>query len=92
MPAQSHVPFQSLTSDQKRAIILLTPLLRLAVGLEEGNEQRIGGIECRVSNGVVKLNLRGEGDLDLEMWAAEQTAEIFRQVYGVSMNVERPAR
>jgi exopolyphosphatase/guanosine-5'-triphosphate,3'-diphosphate pyrophosphatase len=92
MPAQSHVPFQSLTSDQKRAIILLTPLLRLAVGLEEGNEQRIGGIECRVSNGVVKLNLRGEGDLDLEMWAAERAAEIFRQVYGVSMNVERPAR
>jgi exopolyphosphatase/guanosine-5'-triphosphate,3'-diphosphate pyrophosphatase len=89
MPAQRHDVFRTLPNDDKRIVQLLTPLLRLAVGLDSAGTQKVKATETHIVNNVVNVYVRGEGDLDLEMWAAEGAAEAFRQMYGVPMVVAR---
>ena len=88
-PTQRHDVFRALSSDEKRLIQMLTPLLRLAVGLDSGRAQKVQATETHIANNEVGVYVQGEGDLDLEMWAAEGAAEAFRQMYGVSMVIGR---
>jgi hypothetical protein len=71
---------------------MLTPLLRIAVALDTSKEQRVDAIECRASNGTATLAVSGSKDFDLEVWAAERAADVFRQIYGVAMTIERVGR
>jgi hypothetical protein len=85
-----HAAFQSLTADERRPLALMIPLVRLADNLV-GDEphQRIDGIQCKLQNGQVTLEIRATGDLDLAEWGAEQAGEAFRQIYNRPMEVVR---
>jgi exopolyphosphatase / guanosine-5'-triphosphate,3'-diphosphate pyrophosphatase len=89
LPQSRHDPYKNLSADDRRAICLLTPLLRLGVALDTAKEQKISHLECRSAGGSATLRVRGEGDFDLEMWAAERAADSFRQMYSVPLQVER---
>jgi exopolyphosphatase / guanosine-5'-triphosphate,3'-diphosphate pyrophosphatase len=87
LPSPEHTAFQSLTPDEKRTLMLLFPILRLADNLDRSHDQRIRGVECRLRDGQVLLQLRAPGDIDLEQWAAERAATAFEQVYSRSIAV-----
>ena len=89
MPAPSHADFQVLDAEAKRAVLLLTPLLRLAAALDQTHEQRVRAIDCNVQNGSVSLILRSNSDVKLEKWAAEQVGDAFRQVYDRPLLIEK---
>ena len=89
MPAPSHADYQTLDADAKRAVLFLTPLLRLSAALDQTHEQRVRAIECNVQNGSVSLVLRSNSDVKLEKWAAEQVADSFHQVYNRQLSVEK---
>ena len=89
MPQARHDPYKSLSSEQKRTVALLTPLLRLGVALDTSRQQKISSMECKLNSGGATLRMAGNGDFDLEMWAAERAADVFRHVYNVPMKVER---
>jgi exopolyphosphatase/guanosine-5'-triphosphate,3'-diphosphate pyrophosphatase len=90
LPSAMHAAFQSLTADERRPLALMIPLVRLADNLV-GDEphQRIDGIQCKLQNGQVTLEIRATGDLDLAEWGAEQAGEAFRQIYNRPMEVVR---
>src|SRR5262249_15105196 len=92
MPSARHAEFQSLPADTKHVVMRLAPLLRLAIGLDTGQQQKVHMIECQAGQAGVNVLVKGEGDIDLELWAAERAAEIFRQTYGVGMNISRVRR
>jgi len=83
MPTSGHSPYQGLSGDEKRAVLFLIPLLRLADNLDRSHEQHVESVNCRLHNGhfVVQLMSAPNVDVDLEQWAAERVGEIFRQVY-----------
>ncbi len=87
MPAASHSAYQALTAEERRTLLSLIPILRLADNLDIGREQRVRSIDCRVQNGTVTLALTARGDIDLERWAAERAGETFRQVYGKTISM-----
>jgi exopolyphosphatase/guanosine-5'-triphosphate,3'-diphosphate pyrophosphatase len=89
IPASGHDPYRSLSADAKRIINMLYPLLRIAVGLDTTREQKITGLECQVSGDAATMSVRAQGDVDLELWAAERAADAFRQVYGTILNISR---
>lgn len=90
-PDPAHSQFQVLDAEGKRAVTLLTPLLRLADALDRGNEQRVDSIECQVRNGDVVVRLRSDADVDLEQWAAERVADVFRAAYGLQLSIAKGA-
>jgi exopolyphosphatase/guanosine-5'-triphosphate,3'-diphosphate pyrophosphatase len=65
----------------------LIPILRLADNLNRSHDQRIRSVECRLRDGQVNLQLRAQGAIDLEKWAAERVAEAFQLVYNRSVSV-----
>ncbi|HWQ55213.1 MAG TPA: Ppx/GppA phosphatase family protein [Bryobacteraceae bacterium] len=89
MPSAAHPNFQSLSPEERRVLLLLAPLLRLADNLDRGHEQRIRGVECQVRNGQVVMRLASADDIDLEQWAAERAGEVFHQVYGTPIVLEK---
>jgi exopolyphosphatase / guanosine-5'-triphosphate,3'-diphosphate pyrophosphatase len=91
-PSSAHTQYQALDPEGKRAITLLTPLLRLADALDRSNEQRVESVECQVRDGEVGAQIRSLDDVDLEQWAAESAGELFREVYGRRLLITRARR
>ena len=93
MPSSRHPMFQALDAEQRRVILLLTPILRIADSLDRGHEQRIDNVACEVRDGVVVLSLVSSApDTDLEQWATEQVAGAFRAVYARELTTARARR
>ncbi|HZU25562.1 MAG TPA: HD domain-containing protein, partial [Bryobacteraceae bacterium] len=85
MPQPRHAEFQELPPEMQRAVLWLAPLLRLADSLDRGHEQRVANLRVERQNGSVVLGLESDSDADLELWAAERAADIFRQIYGADL-------
>jgi exopolyphosphatase / guanosine-5'-triphosphate,3'-diphosphate pyrophosphatase len=82
MPGAVHSAYQTLSAEEKRAVTLLIPILRLADNLDRSHDRRIQGLDCRLGDyGEVVLQIRSDGNLDLEQWGAERAGASFRQVY-----------
>ena len=91
-PDGTHSQFQVLDADDRRAVAMLTPLLRIADSLDRSKEQRVESLECQARNGDVILRLRSDADVDLEQWAAERVADVFREAYGRQLAITRARR
>jgi exopolyphosphatase/guanosine-5'-triphosphate,3'-diphosphate pyrophosphatase len=87
LPSPLHSSYQSLEPEDRRMLLMTIPLLRLADNLDRGHEQRVRGVECRLRDGEVTLEVRARGDIDLEQWGAEHAGEAFRQVYNRAIRV-----
>jgi exopolyphosphatase/guanosine-5'-triphosphate,3'-diphosphate pyrophosphatase len=71
---------------------LLTPLLRLADSLDRSNEQRVESLECQTRDNEVVVRIRSAADVDLEQWAGETVADLFREVYGKRLVIAKTKR
>jgi exopolyphosphatase/guanosine-5'-triphosphate,3'-diphosphate pyrophosphatase len=91
MPSARHTPFQALSPEDRRALLHLIPILRLADALDRSKEQRVDDVECGLRNGEVVVQLKG-ADVDLEQWAGSRVDPIFRQVYERHLTVTRARR
>lgn len=89
MPTPVHANWQSLNAEDKRVVLMLIPLLRLADNLDVSHEERIQSLSCRIRDGQVVLQLDAAADTSLEQWAAERAGEAFRQVYNRPVATQR---
>jgi exopolyphosphatase/guanosine-5'-triphosphate,3'-diphosphate pyrophosphatase len=87
LPVPEHHAFQLLTAEEKRILLLTVPILRLADNLDRSHEQHILGVDCRLREGEVVLQVHSRGDIDLEQWGAERAAETFERVYNRRISV-----
>jgi exopolyphosphatase / guanosine-5'-triphosphate,3'-diphosphate pyrophosphatase len=88
MPGPSHEAFHALSPEDRRVVLLLAPLLRLAVALDQSQEQRVQRLETVVEENRVELRLHSDHDLDIEQWHAEAAAQIFQQVYELPLTIK----
>jgi exopolyphosphatase/guanosine-5'-triphosphate,3'-diphosphate pyrophosphatase len=86
-PHLTHESFQLLEAEDRRAVMLLTPLLRLAVALDQSQEQRVERLEVTAQDQTVELRLYGNRDIDNEQWSAQQVADVFHGIYGKTLVV-----
>jgi exopolyphosphatase/guanosine-5'-triphosphate,3'-diphosphate pyrophosphatase len=89
LPSPVHSQYQALPAEDRRLLLFLIPLLRLADNLNRSRQQRIRGIDCRLRDGQVVLEVKSSHDIDLEQWGAERAGEAFLQVYNRPIAVER---
>ncbi|HEY7336555.1 MAG TPA: Ppx/GppA phosphatase family protein [Bryobacteraceae bacterium] len=87
MPQPSHVDFQTLEPEDRNAVVLLAPLLRLAVAFDQSQEQKVESVETAILDRAVEMRLISAGDTDIEQWHASQVAEVFREVYGRQLTI-----
>jgi exopolyphosphatase / guanosine-5'-triphosphate,3'-diphosphate pyrophosphatase len=91
MPAPEHDSFQTLSPEDRHAVTVLTPLLRLADSLDRGNGQKVRSVECVVYEReiVVNLHAHNSAGIELELWAAGRLDPLFRQMYGRKLTIQR---
>ena len=92
LPSARHEFFKSLAPEEKRAVQMLTPLLRIAVGLDAGRAQKVTDAEASIVNNAVSITVHANEDCDLELWAAERATDSFRQAYGVPMTISKAGK
>jgi len=88
LPQPSHDAFQALHEEDRHVVKMLTPLLRLAVALDQSQEQKVHRLETLVHDAGVEVRLYSERDVDIEQWHAQKAGEAFREVYGKSLTVK----
>ncbi len=91
MPSPVHANWQALNADEKRAVLLLIPLLRVADNLDVSHEARVTSLNCRPRDGQVVIEACSAADISLEQWAAERAGEAFRQVYSRPLVIQQAA-
>jgi len=92
LPHPRHELFRSLSPEHRRIVQTMTPVLRLALALDTGRQNRVKEVSCQITDAGATLRIRGVGELDLELWAAERAAETFRHAYEIPMNIVRAAQ
>src|SRR5258708_12833804 len=73
-PNAAHSQFQALDAEGKRAVVLLTPLLRLADALDRSDEQRVQSLECQIRDGDVLMPAPSHPHLALEHRASNHAS------------------
>jgi len=90
LPSPLHNPYTALSEEERRRLMLLIPILRLADNLDTTGDQRISSVECRLGEGGgVTLLVRAKNDIDLDQWAAERAGETFEQIYHRAIQVAK---
>jgi exopolyphosphatase / guanosine-5'-triphosphate,3'-diphosphate pyrophosphatase len=90
LPNAQHNAFEALSVDERKAVTLGIPILRLADNLDRSHEQRVLGVECKVrDSGDIAMVVTAKGDIDLEQWAAQRAGDVFREIYGRSISIAR---
>jgi exopolyphosphatase/guanosine-5'-triphosphate,3'-diphosphate pyrophosphatase len=70
-PAERHISYSMLQQGSKRAVDVLSGILRLANGLERGHRQNIQNINVKIKGKDMTLYLKTRFEPDLEIWAAD---------------------
>lgn len=70
-PTERHAAYSMLPSASKRAVDLLSGILRLANGLERGHRQNVQKINVEVTATTIILHLKTRFEPDIEIWAAD---------------------
>jgi exopolyphosphatase/guanosine-5'-triphosphate,3'-diphosphate pyrophosphatase len=90
LPSPLHSLYQALSPEERNALLMMIPILRLADNLDRSPEHRIRGVDCRLRDGgAVTLQVRATGDIDLEQWAAERAGQAFQQIYNRPISLVR---
>jgi exopolyphosphatase/guanosine-5'-triphosphate,3'-diphosphate pyrophosphatase len=87
MPSTRHGDYGSLSAEAKRLVDMLTPLLRIAIGLDTGGQQKVASVDCQLVDNAATMSVQAQGDAELELWGAERAADTFRQVYGTPLAI-----
>jgi exopolyphosphatase/guanosine-5'-triphosphate,3'-diphosphate pyrophosphatase len=90
LPAENHENFKALTPEERKTLLALIPLLRLADSLDRSREQRVRDLQVRIRKSKVELHLQSTKNVELEQWAAQQSADVFKQAYDRSLQVVAP--
>jgi len=87
LPDPMHQAYLSLSAEERRMLLMMIPILRIADNLDRSREQRVRDVECRLRDGEVLLQIGSRGDIDLAQWGAERAGEVFQQVYNRTISV-----
>ena len=87
-PKSHHEDYRDLPRKRRRMVKKLAAILRLAESLDRSHSQGLSGIELHDRGEDALLQVRTNGDAELELWAAARHAAPFEQLLGKPLRVE----
>jgi len=88
-PSDKHASYSLLKPAYKRAVDLLSGILRLANGLERGHRQNIDSVSAEVKGNEILLRLKTRFEPDIEMWSADLMKTWLESVLQKTIVIER---
>ena len=87
-PVLDHPSYAALSTDDRIRVSKLAALLRVADALERTHAQRVSQLEIRRESGKLRLRLPGLADAAVERLAMASKADLFEQVFGLSVVID----
>jgi len=87
-PRLVHPSYAALTTDDRIRVCKLAALLRVADALERTHAQRVAKLEIRRDGGKLRIRLPGLADAAVERLAMASKADLFEQVFGLSVVID----
>jgi exopolyphosphatase/guanosine-5'-triphosphate,3'-diphosphate pyrophosphatase len=88
-PKAVHPEYASLDREDRLAVAKLAAILRVADALDRSHSHRISGIECFREKDRFVIAVPNVDDLTLEQVAMQNKADMFEEVYGMTVVLER---
>ena len=87
-PKNRHEDYVELPRKRRRTIRTLAAILRLAESLDRSHAQSLAGVELHDRGEDALLQVRANGDAELELWAAARHAAPFERLIGKPLRIE----
>jgi exopolyphosphatase/guanosine-5'-triphosphate,3'-diphosphate pyrophosphatase len=81
MPKESHSDFMKLSEADRRTVVELGSLLRIAEGLDHGYESRIRDVKFRRDGRNMHLTLVADADCSAEIKSVERKKDLFEAAF-----------
>lgn len=85
LPSSAHTEYVALNREQRIQVLKLAAILRIADALDRGHAQRVRSVKVEVTEGDVLLHCEYDGDISTERYGFEGKADMFEQVFGLSV-------
>jgi exopolyphosphatase/guanosine-5'-triphosphate,3'-diphosphate pyrophosphatase len=89
-PKLSHEGYAALDKALQRAVRILAGILRIAIGLDRSYDQRVSDVSAAIDGRAVTVRVVAEGDIDLELHAANERRDLLSNELERSIVVVTP--
>lgn len=86
-PDPVHELLAPLTPADFRLVRKCATLLRVADSLDRSHQQPVKSVSAAVKGRAVQLAVKTRGSVDLELWDLQHELELFREVFGKTLQV-----
>lgn len=86
-PDVGHELMQPLSPAEFRLVRKCATLLRVADSLDRSHHQPVKSFTASVKGRAVAMNVKARASVDLELWDLQHELELFREVFGKSLQV-----
>jgi exopolyphosphatase / guanosine-5'-triphosphate,3'-diphosphate pyrophosphatase len=88
LPKPQHDAYRVLSTKERVLVSKLAAILRLADAMDTEHASRVKSFSVEFKKPNLHFSLQGDGDLLLEKWALMKKAEMFEEVYGVTVGIQ----
>lgn len=88
-PRKKDKKLEALPRREQQAVVVLSAILRLAVGLDRGHSQLVRRLHVERRKRELRVVIDGPGDLLLELWAGQEKLEPLAKALDCSIALER---
>ena len=89
LPSPSHNSYMQLARSDRIVVNKLAAVLRVADALDRSHQGRVSDLRVKKSDNEVTISCVCAGSLVLEELAMERKADLFREVFGLRVRLER---
>lgn len=86
VPKNTHEQYSRLSREHRVAVSRLAAILRIADSMDRRHLQARRDIKVSFKQGVMVITMKNAGNISLETYALKEKSDLFRQIYG--LNVE----
>ena len=90
LPRIKHPEYQRLAKADRLLVSRLGGILRLADGLDRRRTSQVTGLDVAIDASRITIQLQGEGDLSVELFATKAKGELFEQAFSRRVILEPP--
>lgn len=87
LPKKKHEGFARLGAEDRRLVLRLGGILRLADGLDRRRNRLVTGLCCHLAGDTFQVRLEGSGDLSVELYGGETKGDLFAAAFGCRLEL-----
>jgi exopolyphosphatase / guanosine-5'-triphosphate,3'-diphosphate pyrophosphatase len=93
LPMASHIPYITLSREDRTRVLKLSAMLRVADALDRAHSQRVRSISVERDADCIRVACEYRGDMSIERYGLVSKGSLFEEVFGMRITiVQMPER